>query len=207
MGATGWVCSEARRRTQAKQYPEYASNILGVCAKWDGKQCYDCAQLVRAAAAAVGVKLPSGATSQWNSSSWAEKGTIDTMPDERGIILFKWRDGRMQHVEVYTGDGMSCGARNSAVGVKKFPMSGYSWTHWARLKEPEPERRALVKAEKGSTVNLRQSCSTKSKLVCRVPIGSTVTIEDSCDVDGWMGVSFCGKHGYMMSEFLEVISK
>ncbi len=48
-GATGWICSKARREQQAQQYPDQAGNILGVCAKWDGVQCYDCAQLTRRA--------------------------------------------------------------------------------------------------------------------------------------------------------------
>lgn len=136
-GATGWVCSEKRRKQQAAQYPAYESTIMGVCAKWDGVVCYDCAQLVKAACKAAGVALPSGATSQWNKvAAWDAQGTIDTMPDQAGIILFRQADGRMQHVEVYIGNGCTVGARSSKEGVKAFPLSGYKWTHWARPAVP-----------------------------------------------------------------------
>lgn len=53
-GATGWVCSPARRRQQAAQYPQHAARILGIGARWDGIQCFDCAQLTRFSVDAAG---------------------------------------------------------------------------------------------------------------------------------------------------------
>lgn len=139
-GATGWICSPARRKQQAAQYPQYESTIMGTCAKWDGVQCYDCAQLTKAACKAAGVTLPSGATSQWNkTAAWSAQGTIDTMPDEPGVILFRRSDGKMQHTEVYIGNRCTVGARSSRDGVKAFPVSEYAWTHWAKPAIPKDE--------------------------------------------------------------------
>lgn len=205
-GATGWKCSLSRRLQQAKQYPSQEANILGVCAKWDGKICYDCAQLTRAAAKVVGVSLPSGATSQWNSGFWQEKGDISTLPDEPGIILYREASKKMQHTEVYVGNGFSCGARNSSLGVNKFPMDGYKWTHWGRLlipdDIPEPDVKSMtVVAEKGSTVNMRKGPDKSMKVLIKVPLGSVVTVHGTA-VSGWYKISFEGKDGYMMEEFL-----
>ena len=63
-GATGWICTQKIRLEQAAQYPAYADVILGTGAKWDGLQCFDCAQLVRRALEQISIKPPSGATSQ-----------------------------------------------------------------------------------------------------------------------------------------------
>lgn len=73
-GARGQKCSLAFREQQAKQYPAQADNILGTGAKWDGKTVWDCAQFTRAAWAAAGINLVSGATSQWNKTDWESSG-------------------------------------------------------------------------------------------------------------------------------------
>ena len=133
-GATGWVCSEKRRQQQAEQYPEYADNILGVCAKWDGKECYDCAQLIRRALESVGVTgVPSGATSQWNKKSlWSEYGAISTLPSDGLVALWRASDGAMQHVGWRMSDGAVIDARSSSKGVIVSELSSYKWTHWGR---------------------------------------------------------------------------
>ena len=86
-GATGWVCSKARREQQAKQYPDQAEMILGVGAKWDGKICWDCATFVRGAAKAGGVTLCSGATSQWAKTAWAALGSQTLF----GATVYGWK--------------------------------------------------------------------------------------------------------------------
>lgn len=88
----------------------------------------------------------------------------------------------------------------------------WAWCGWLNGVEPQLDAvsgaapsagtRMTVTAEIGATVNLRKSCSTKSAILMRVPIGSVVEIWDSCDVDGWVGVKYKGKTGYMMAAFL-----
>lgn len=135
MGATGWVCTQARLDAQAKQYPSYADKIKKYGPQWIGKKCYDCAQLSRVCASAAGYKLVSGATSQWNQDIWEAKGTIDTLPaDSRGIMLFRADGSKMAHVAVCLGDGTEAEALGHQYGVVRRSMAGRSFTHWARLK-------------------------------------------------------------------------
>ena len=65
---------------------------------------------------------------------------------------------------------------------------------------------AIVKADSGSTVNMRKKTSKTAPLVERVPIGAEVKILK--DLGGWHKISYTDKRGvlwvgYMMSEFLE----
>lgn len=70
----GWICTRARMEQQMRQYPTYAGQIERYGKKWLGKPCYDCAQLTRDVARRAGVRLPSGATSQWRAAGiWKEK--------------------------------------------------------------------------------------------------------------------------------------
>lgn len=136
-GATGWVCTAARVEQQAAQYPAYADLIrkygLG---KWLGKRCVDCAQNTKLSAKAAGITIPSGATSQWNADIWADKGTMDTLPDDSvGLFLYRQSGAKMQHTGVCLGDGTVSEARGHAYGVIRSLLTAYSWTHWGRLDE------------------------------------------------------------------------
>jgi hypothetical protein len=171
MGATGWVCTQARLDVQVKQYPAYADKIRAYGPRWIGKKCYDCAQLSRVCAAAAGYKLVSGATSQWSQDIWEAKGTIDTLPaDSRGIMLFRQDGTKMAHVAVCLGDGTEVEAMGHAYGVVRRTMAGRSFTHWARLKEididgytppvastpTDTTKPALRKGSKGADVTAMQ---------------------------------------------------
>lgn len=142
-GAQGQVCSPAFRRQQANQYPEQADKIMGVGAKWDGVRVWECAQLTQEVAAVSGVKLPSGATSQWTKTDWDERGTIDTLPTNELVFVYrqsKTNAAKMQHTGVYLGDGTVVDARGTADGVVHEPIEHYAWTHWARPKWGQTER-------------------------------------------------------------------
>ncbi len=146
-GGTGKECTPDYRKARAEQYPSYAANIKnncpvlsgkqGSCAgcKYNGKRCYDCAQLTRYAAKAAGLELPSGASSQWNKAAWAEKGVIAKMPTDKVCFLYKEKPSAspMGHTGIYLGDGTACDARGHAYGVKHGDVSGYAWTHYAIL--------------------------------------------------------------------------
>jgi hypothetical protein len=208
-GATGWICSKARREQQAQQYPDQAGNILGVCAKWDGVQCYDCAQLTRFAAKAAGVVLPSGATSQWRSSVWEAKGEIASLPDEPGILLYRQSGEKMQHTGVYVGGGFVVEARGSSQGVIRSALSSYNWTHWGKVKidegadvdmDTELYKATVTKTAgaKGETVNLRDAPG--GDRIDRVPFGTILSIYE--DRDGWSLTQYNGVPGWMDASFL-----
>ena len=139
-------CTPAFRKERANAYPEYRANIYKYCpvlsgkqsscsgCKYNGKQAYDCAQLTRYSCKAAGQELVSGANSQWVKTDWDRKGTIDSLPDVPGVLLYHINDkGRMSHTGVYIGGGYAVEARGHAYGVVKTKVSSRSWTHWGAL--------------------------------------------------------------------------
>ena len=212
-GATGWICTEARRKQQAQQYPEHATTILTTCAKWDGKQCYDCAQLTRAAAKAAGVSIPSGATSQWrDATTWDNKGEIVTKPDMAGIILYRQSGSVMQHTGVYVGNGRVVDSRGSSQGTIESALSSYPWTHWGEVKlsqstDDGSDRKMIrnavvtkISGATGSTVNLRKTPDSSGSVVKTVPFGTIVKITE--EANGWSRLTYGGTEGWMMTKFL-----
>jgi len=140
------LCKPAFRRERANAYPAQQNNIYNNCpilkgkqstcagCKWDGKQAYDCAQLTRYACKAAGQELVSGANSQWRKVAWDKKGTIDTLPDVPGVILYHINSsGTMTHTGVYIGAGYAVEARAAKYGVVKTAVKDRTWTHWAAL--------------------------------------------------------------------------
>lgn len=203
-GATGWVSSPSRREAQARQYPAYADKILGVCAKWDGKKCYDCAQLVVQAAKQAGYSLPSGATSLWRKATWAATGTMDSIPTGQLVCVF--RDdgtGTKQHVGWMLRNGDVIDARGSDVGVV-LNRAYKGWTHWAMLPgvydDVDEEDEGMTARVKGGRLRLRAEPSTEARLLCWMPDGAEVTVLRS-DND-WSQVSYGGQVGYCATGYL-----
>ena len=151
MGGTGQPCTVSYRKARAAQYPGSAAKIKANCPRMQGKagtcdgcryydesnksgkRAYDCAQLTRWAMDAVGISLVSGATSQWNKTKWAEKGSLDTLPVHRLCLLYRQDyPGKMGHAGVYLGDGTCIHAKGHNEGVVQESMECYGrWTHWA----------------------------------------------------------------------------
>lgn len=59
----------------------------------------------------------------------------------------------------------------------------------------------LPSGASGATVNMRKSAMTDAALIIRVPVGSTVTVLE--DLGQWCKITYSGKTGYMMSNYLE----
>lgn len=133
-GATGYTLTQTKLdQVIAKQGANSAAAKYGK--KWIGKQCYDCAQLVRwglKAAGVEGVNI-SGASSQWNKGMWVAKGAIDTLPADIPCIIFREdKDSSpMGHVGIYMGDGTVVHAQQTKTGVVHTKLSDGRWTHWA----------------------------------------------------------------------------
>ncbi len=140
------LCTPAFRRERANAYPDQKTNIYSTCpvlsgkqsscsgCKWNGRQAYDCAQLTKYACKAGGETIVSGANSQWTRTKWAAKGTIDTLPDEPGVLLYHANSaGSMTHTGVYIGGGYAVEAKGAKYGVVKSANKNRTWTHWAAL--------------------------------------------------------------------------
>ena len=54
---------------------------------------------------------------------------------------------------------------------------------------------------RGDTVNLRESASTSAKIIAKVPVGSTIQVEE--DKGQWCKILYNGRPGYMMSNYIE----
>lgn len=166
-------CTPAFRKERAAAYPSQKGNTYSNClvlsgkqkkcegCKWHGMQAYDCAQLTRYSCKAAGQELPSGATNQWKQVAWAAKGTIDTLPDVPGVLLYQSNGkGGMRHTGICIGNGYAVEARAAKYGVVKTVNKERPWTHWAALpgvldgaEVQEPEQDAVEEAApKGSVV-------------------------------------------------------
>lgn len=215
-GATGWTCTQKRLEQQAQQYPEYADTILNTCKKWIGVQCFDCAQLIRRALETVGVSAPSGATSQWNSNIWAEKGEIANMPDKL-CALYRQSGSKMKHTGWHIGGGVTIDARGSKYGVILSEVSKYPWTHYAVPNldgEKEEENMseeimftANVVTESGN-LNFRVQPTTSAARVSgcsTIPRGASVDVVDLVN-DDWARVRYNGYVGFVSRKFLDAVA-
>ena len=146
MGGTGFTCTPTYRKARAEQYPASADAIRRNCpvlrgkqaacagCKYDGKPCYDCAQLVRRGCAAAGIDglAISGASSQWRKGDWLRKGGIKDAPAGTVCILFREDGtGTMGHVGIALGDGTIVHASGHDTGVIRSAVSAGRWTHYA----------------------------------------------------------------------------
>ncbi|HNX63170.1 MAG TPA: NlpC/P60 family protein [Candidatus Limiplasma sp.] len=208
-GATGWVCSPARRQQQAKQYPKWADMILKTGSKWDGIVCWDCAMFTLTVARAAGYEFPSGATSQYKEVEWKVKGCIDTIPSGVPVFLYRQSEGVMQHAGFALGDGTFIHSKGTAYGVIQQPMSAYAWTHWGSPWEIGAESKedttmenvlyqATVTAVSGNTVRVRKEPG--GAVVGSLNVGTVVDVYNT--VTGYSVIGFGGGRAYMQSAFL-----
>lgn len=148
-GGTGKPCTPDYRAARMKQYPVMALEIRRNCRVLSGKAgscekcrynhrlCYDCAQFVKAALKEAGVKLPSGATSQWTAKGmWAFRGLITYQAANHCCLVFRAEpQGQgasvMEHVGISLGNGWVADARGHQAGVIRSKLSAYPWTHMA----------------------------------------------------------------------------
>ncbi len=214
-GADGQVCSPAVRRELANRTSntETKNNLLGLCAKWDGKKIWDCSGLFRGAWRALLKYRSGGATGIYNT--WcSETGLIDSMPDEPGIAVFRGDSRTKEHIGLYIGGGEVIDARSSKQGVVRGTLESYGrWTHWGRLEdvdygESEAESPATNKVKWSATVRTKTGngislwdTPLKSASVQRVPEGATVDVLYEAG-SGFVLASYGGVLGYADAGYL-----
>lgn len=144
---SGKTCTPSLRRERANAKPDYAANIKKYCpvlsgkkftcdgCEYDGKPAFDCRGLTYYACKKAGLTISSvGATTQWNTDSWQEKGEIDNMPRDTPCILFRQDQSNakvMKHTGVYLGNGYAVDSRGHASGTVKGKVDSFPWTHYA----------------------------------------------------------------------------
>ena len=131
----------------------------------------------------------------------------------------KWGETNFTHFGTVTGVNPLVITHMTSPSAKKDKsIKGWSWfgqLPWViydgkvdPTPEPDPhggddpviEKATTYGAEGTSTVNLRSKKSTSSALVERIPIGEEVTVTNHGDT--WCAVTWKGKKGYIMTQFL-----
>lgn len=151
----------------------------------------------------------------------SEKGELTSIDQLiPGMAVFKWNPntpskfhdglGDFQHIGLVTSTNpLRIVHASSAAGCVTTDTKLGKWAYWGWLKDVakegeeapvNPTKTAIVKADSGSTVNLRIRANTSAALVERVPIGSTVEVLGTGSK--WSKVKYGTKAGYMMTKFL-----
>lgn len=226
-GAYGQICTPSYRKQVMKNKPSYAEKIERYCpvlsgkqsactgCQYNGKESFDCRGLTWYALDAVGIKIGRvGATTQWKTDSWKEKGTIDQMPKDRPAIVFRADGDVMQHTGFRLADGRVIDSRGHAYGVLVKDQSNYKWTHYAipygaddvfdapqeqegDSSMPATYKRVSLKTSK--YLNLRAAPGTDSEAIGSVPNGEVVEVLTGGD---WPFIRYTGKSGYVSGQYL-----
>lgn len=214
-GADGQVCSLSLRQELARRAPDQATNLLNLCAKWDGRKVWDCSGLFRGAWRALSAYKSGGATTIYRA--WCKQtGTIDTLPEAPGTALFHWSGKDMNHIGLYIGEKTVIHAKGSAYGVIREPMQNYPWTHWGQPVDvaygegapaaPEPAGEealylaSVVNVKTG--LNFRTAPVNSTNTILLIPLDGVVEVlQDNCG-NGFAKVRYCGIVGYATRRYL-----
>ena len=185
--------------------------------KWAGHWVTDCSGLFKWSFTALGGKIAHGSNSIWDKYC-TDKGKLNGGVRTDGQILrpgtavFTETDnGRHNHIGLYVGNGQVIEAQGTQAGVVTSLAINKKWKAWGELKgvnyagggerKMNEAKVVLPSGASGSTVNMRDSASRSARIVCQVPVGSSVEIIQ--DVGDWCSIQYNGKNGYMMSNYLE----
>ena len=151
--------------------------------------------------------MGAGATSQWNTEkNWKAKGPISTMPADTLVCLFVKKGDKMEH----TGFGLNNETVECSSGVQHFTTRNKKWTHWGLpacvdkevdpVPEPVPDEGYAIVT--GKRVALRKDPSKSAAIIMRIDTGEKVKLEEPPPFE-WDYVTYKGKTGWMMKEFLK----
>ena len=177
--------------------------------KWIGRTVADCSGLFRWTYRQLGTDCAHGSNSIYKNYCTL-KGTLkagkrtDGQELKPGTAVFTGDAQEHGHIGLYIGDGWVIEAKGTQYGVVKSKVTESRWTYWGELtavdyKATGPaEGYAIVT---GKRVALRQEPSTRATIITRINTGQSVKIEEA--PDEWEYVSYNGRKGWMMKEFLK----
>lgn len=198
--------------TQADQANASREMTVKYGSKWIGHHVADCSGLFRWAFDQYGVGIAHGSNSIYDrycSAKGKMKAGKRTDGKEMlpGTAVFTGTDGDHGHIGLYIGGGEVIEAAGTQQGVIKSKVTNSKWTYWGELKavdyakEDEPVAEGYAKVT-GKRVALRQEPSTRATVILRVNTGEMVKKEPEPSKK-WEYVTYNGKTGWMMKEFLE----
>ena len=182
-------------------------------AKWIGHRVWDCSGLWRWAMSELGGSVAHGSNSIYDrycSAKGKMKAGKRTDGKEMlpGTAVFTGTDGDHGHIGLYIGGGEVIEAAGTQQGVIKSKVTNSKWTYWGELKDvsyegkPEPKPEPGYAIVTGKRVALRKEPSKSAAIIMRIDTGETVKMEPEPEKE-WDYVSYNGKVGWMMREFLQ----
>lgn len=199
--------------TEAKQAATKNDMAIKYGKRWIGHYVADCSGLFSWAFRELGGYMYHGSNTMWDAYC-QHKGELkkgkraDGQKLKPGTAVFVYHkaDDNRSHVGLFVGNGVVIEAANTQKGVITSKITDSKWSEWGELKgvnyeggEPVPEGYAIVTGKK---VALRKEPSTKANIIMRINTGEQVKLETPPESQ-WDYVSYQGKEGYMMKEFLK----
>jgi hypothetical protein len=109
---------------------KYGKNVKESTSKWMNKECYDCSGLVMKALDQAGIKVHHSAKYTW-TEDMKQRGDIKDIPNDKLCLVFrKGKDGQMEHIGIYLGNGKVIEARGADYGVVERDLKEGTWTNW-----------------------------------------------------------------------------
>ena len=220
---TMWSKALQEQYNKAKASNPDCKNSIKYGSKWYGHWVTDCSGLFAWSFNQLGGYMYHGSNTMWNSYC-TSKGELrnGTRTDGKelkpgtAIFTYNKKTGKRGHVALYIGKGTDgvgyvIEAKGAYYGVVKSKITEDRWVEWGELKgvkyegsdppvpEPTPEKGYAIVT--GKNLALREGPSTLCKVITRAPTGTKVKIEPP--PSEWEYVSYNGKTGYMMKEFLK----
>ena len=184
-------------------------------AKWIGHYVADCSGLFSWAFKQLGGYMYHGSDTMYRKyctyHGELKKGKrADGATLKPGTAVFVWNGKKYSHVGLFVGNGLVIEAMGTINGVTTSKVTATKWTHWGELKgvdysgtqpEPEPGPEPGYAIVTGKRVALREEPSKRATIIMRIDTGETVKLEP--EPDEWDYVSYKGRKGWMMKEFLK----
>lgn len=213
-GTAGEKWTEARQKALEKTTDADRESGRKYGSKWIGHTVADCSGLFSWSFKQLGGTMYHGSDTMYRKYT-TSCGTLkngkrtdgkELLP---GTAVFVYKDAKKKytHVGLYIGNGWVIEAASTQDGVIKTKVSASKWTHWGTLKgvdydmKPEPIPAGYAKVT-GKRVALRSAPTKQASVILRVDTGKEVKLEQPPPSE-WDYVSYGGKKGYMMKEFLE----
>ena len=222
----GYILNTAGQLWTA-QDQKHTTNEMAIAygSQWIGHYVTDCSGAFTWSFSQLGGYMYHGSNTMYRKYTTAN-GQINSQKDlQPGYAVFKrkkdksgkWADGwDYYHVGLYVGNGRVIEAKSTPKGVVESSVS--EWSHYGKLKgvsyksDDHPDDKdknegqndmnvdAVIVAENGKDVNVRQAKSKTSTKITQLPVGTKVRlIEES---DGWSKIEFL-MQGYVMSKFVQ----
>jgi uncharacterized protein YgiM (DUF1202 family) len=209
-----WTQAKQEAYNKAKANDPDCQTSIKYGNKWYGHWVTDCSGLFAWAFSCLGGSIFHGSNTIWNNECSAKGELVKGKRDDGrellpGTAVFVYNKDKKKrtHIGLYVDDGLVIEAAGTRQGVITTKITNSKWSEWGELKGvnynggdvPVPEGYAIVT---GKRVALRQEPSKKANVIMRIDTGKEVKLEDPPPSE-WDYVSYQGRKGYMMKEFLK----